>query len=253
MKTISSRSNPIVRARFRELASERRTPTARGCCSTACIWCATRTRPAATSKRSPSPRRGSTASTEEADAGARARSATACRCVSVTDIGLRRDESGAIAVRHRRDRAPHADRRSRRSANTRDGFVLVAVDVQDPGNLGALIRAAEAGGVTGVLVVRRVRESVLVEGAARQHGQRIAAAGRASGLDVGRSSIASQARRRPNGRAGAARRTGARTTIDWTRPRRRCSSAAKVRACRRRRRAHATSASRSRWRRRSSR
>ena len=30
------------------------------------------------------------------------------------------------------------------------GFILVAVDVQDPGNLGSLIRAAEAGGVTGV-------------------------------------------------------------------------------------------------------
>jgi TrmH family RNA methyltransferase len=33
-----------------------------------------------------------------------------------------------------------------------DGFVVVAVDVQDPGNLGAVIRAAEAGGATGVLV-----------------------------------------------------------------------------------------------------
>ena len=33
-----------------------------------------------------------------------------------------------------------------------DGFILVAVDVQDPGNLGSLLRAAEAGGVTGVLV-----------------------------------------------------------------------------------------------------
>jgi TrmH family RNA methyltransferase len=31
-------------------------------------------------------------------------------------------------------------------------FVLVAVDVQDPGNLGALLRAAEAGGVTGAFV-----------------------------------------------------------------------------------------------------
>jgi TrmH family RNA methyltransferase len=31
-------------------------------------------------------------------------------------------------------------------------FLLVVVDVQDPGNLGALIRAAEAGGVTGALV-----------------------------------------------------------------------------------------------------
>ena len=35
---------------------------------------------------------------------------------------------------------------------TDNGFTLVAADVQDPGNLGGLIRAAEAGGVTGVLV-----------------------------------------------------------------------------------------------------
>ncbi|OFW01313.1 MAG: hypothetical protein A3I61_00170 [Acidobacteria bacterium RIFCSPLOWO2_02_FULL_68_18] len=34
----------------------------------------------------------------------------------------------------------------------RDAFVLVAVDVQDPGNLGSLVRAGEAGGATGVLV-----------------------------------------------------------------------------------------------------
>ena len=33
-----------------------------------------------------------------------------------------------------------------------DGFILGAVDVQEPGNVGALIRVAEAGGVTGVLV-----------------------------------------------------------------------------------------------------
>lgn len=33
-----------------------------------------------------------------------------------------------------------------------NGLVLVAVDVQDPGNLGSLIRTAEAGGVTGALV-----------------------------------------------------------------------------------------------------
>lgn len=33
-----------------------------------------------------------------------------------------------------------------------EGLVLVAVDVQDPGNVGALLRAAEAGGVTGALV-----------------------------------------------------------------------------------------------------
>ena len=33
-----------------------------------------------------------------------------------------------------------------------DAFVVAAVDVQDPGNLGSLIRAAEAGGATGVIV-----------------------------------------------------------------------------------------------------
>ena len=33
-----------------------------------------------------------------------------------------------------------------------DAFVVAAVDVQDPGNLGSLMRAAEAGGATGVLV-----------------------------------------------------------------------------------------------------
>jgi RNA methyltransferase, TrmH family len=31
-------------------------------------------------------------------------------------------------------------------------FLLAAVDVQDPGNLGSLVRAAEAGGVSGVIV-----------------------------------------------------------------------------------------------------
>jgi TrmH family RNA methyltransferase len=32
------------------------------------------------------------------------------------------------------------------------GFVLVAIDVQDPGNLGSLVRTAEAAGLSGVLV-----------------------------------------------------------------------------------------------------
>ena len=33
-----------------------------------------------------------------------------------------------------------------------EAFILAAIDVQEPGNVGALIRAAEAGGVTGALV-----------------------------------------------------------------------------------------------------
>ena len=33
-----------------------------------------------------------------------------------------------------------------------DAIVLVAIDVQDPGNVGALMRTAEAGGMTGIFV-----------------------------------------------------------------------------------------------------
>jgi RNA methyltransferase, TrmH family len=35
---------------------------------------------------------------------------------------------------------------------TTAGFTIVAADIQDPGNIGGLIRAAEAGGATGMLV-----------------------------------------------------------------------------------------------------
>jgi RNA methyltransferase, TrmH family len=56
-----------------------------------------------------------------------------------------RTPSGIVAIA-RRPPATAAD--ICRSA----GFVLAAIDVQDPGNLGALLRAAEAGGATGVLV-----------------------------------------------------------------------------------------------------
>lgn len=57
-----------------------------------------------------------------------------------------RTPSGIVAIARR---SPTDARALYRRA---DGFLLVAVDVQDPGNLGAVIRAAEAGGATGVLV-----------------------------------------------------------------------------------------------------
>jgi len=57
-----------------------------------------------------------------------------------------RAPSGLVAIARRAPAAP--DDICRR----RDAFVLVVVDVQDPGNLGSLLRAGEAGGVTGVLV-----------------------------------------------------------------------------------------------------
>ena len=33
-------------------------------------------------------------------------------------------------------------------------LVVIAVDIQDPGNMGALVRSAEAGGATGVIATR---------------------------------------------------------------------------------------------------
>lgn len=57
-----------------------------------------------------------------------------------------RSPSGIVAI---------AGRRSVSAADIcaqPDGFILAAVDVQEPGNVGALIRVAEAGGMTGALV-----------------------------------------------------------------------------------------------------
>ena len=57
-----------------------------------------------------------------------------------------RTPSGIVAIVRRQPATPDA------ICSAGNAFVLAAVDVQDPGNLGSLIRAAEAGGVTGVLV-----------------------------------------------------------------------------------------------------
>jgi TrmH family RNA methyltransferase len=54
--------------------------------------------------------------------------------------------SGIVAI---------ASRRTKTAADVCTGpgaFVLAAVDVQDPGNVGSILRAAEAGGVAGALV-----------------------------------------------------------------------------------------------------
>ena len=79
-------------------------------------------------------------------------------------------------------------------------LVVIAVDVQDPGNFGALLRSAEAGGATGVIAtesgadpfgwkalrgamgsafrlpVARVSDGVAAVALARSHGLRVAAA-----------------------------------------------------------------------------
>jgi RNA methyltransferase, TrmH family len=57
-----------------------------------------------------------------------------------------RTPSGIVAIATRQPTSAEAICRDPRA------FVVAAVDVQDPGNLGSLIRSAEAGGATGVLV-----------------------------------------------------------------------------------------------------
>ena len=59
---------------------------------------------------------------------------------------LFRSPSGIVAIVHRQPTDAAAICEQARL------FALVVVDVQDPGNLGAVLRVAEAGGVTGVIV-----------------------------------------------------------------------------------------------------
>ena len=57
-------------------------------------------------------------------------------------------------------------------------LVLIAHDVQDPGNLGAIVRAAEAGQATSVIAAGGLRGPLRVEGAPRIIRQRAAPAAR---------------------------------------------------------------------------
>ena len=148
MKTISSRDNPIVHA-YRELASEADANGARLLLDGVhLVRDAHAARlefesvAVATSRLAEE--------TEEAEV-ARALDAEGVPVLSVPDTVFAamspvRSPSGiaAIALRTPIDATT--------VWNTPNGFTLVAVDVQDPGNLGALIRAAEAGGVTGAVV-----------------------------------------------------------------------------------------------------
>ena len=88
-------------------------------------------------------------STEEAQL-ARTLEGRGARVLTVNDqtfaaMSPVRTPSGVIAIGRRRPVG--ADEIFRGAGQ----LVLVAVDVQDPGNLGALVRASEAGGVSGVI------------------------------------------------------------------------------------------------------
>lgn len=148
MRTISSRQNPLVRT-FRELA---RTPDptgarllldgvhlvrearAAGVEIEVAAVAAARVRGAG----------------EEADL-ARRLEADGVRVVSAGEqvfaaMSPVRAPSGIVAIARR----PPVD--ACHICAAPDALVLVAVDVQDPGNLGSLLRAGEAGGATGALV-----------------------------------------------------------------------------------------------------
>ena len=145
------------------------------CCSTAPTWSPTRSRPASTVER-----RWSTPTAREraeiADARRRADAAHVDVASSSTAVmdALSPVRSSSAIVAHRRATAGRHDarftRRRRRSSS-------IAVDVQDPGNVGAIVRVAEAAGATGVVAAGH-RRSVRLEGAARLDGQRAAPAGR---------------------------------------------------------------------------
>jgi TrmH family RNA methyltransferase len=148
MKAISSRQNPLVQ-RFRQLA---RTPDPTGArllldgahlVREACTAGAEIEVAAVAASRS----RGAG---EEAEI-ARRLDAEGITVLSATDqafsaISPVRSPSGIVAIARRRP----AD--ASQVCGRPDAFVIVAVDVQDPGNLGSLLRAAEAGGATGALV-----------------------------------------------------------------------------------------------------
>ena len=131
----------------RRLASARRGPRTQG----------------STSRPSPSP-----AIAPDDATGARAGASRGRREVRRrVDAGDGRALAGAIAERAS---PPSRARRCVSTAALRlaaPALVLVAVDVQDPGNVGALVRAAEAGGATGCRL-RSVRRSVRLEGAPRR-------------------------------------------------------------------------------------
>ncbi|MHB2020088.1 MAG: 23S rRNA (guanosine(2251)-2'-O)-methyltransferase RlmB [Candidatus Xenobia bacterium] len=66
-----------------------------------------------------------------------------------------RPHQGVVAVLSARDYADVEDVWRRSERQTEDPFLLVIPQIFDPGNLGALIRTAEAAGVHGVVVGKR--------------------------------------------------------------------------------------------------
>lgn len=146
MSSITSRQHPIVRS-FRELARTSDPTGARVLLDGVHLI---RDAAAAGLELEAVAMAASRSSTSEEAQLARALQGRGARVLTVSDqtfaaMSPVRTPSGVIAIARR---CPvEADDICRGPGQ----LVLVAVDVQDPGNLGALVRAGEAGGVSGVL------------------------------------------------------------------------------------------------------
>ena len=129
-------------------------------------------------------------------------------------LGSTRTPQPVLAV------APMPPRRGARRRSTADGPVLVAVGVSDPGNLGTLVRSAEAAGAPGVVCCGRDRSTsynpkVVRASAGSVFGVPIVVVGRSRRAAAATTLGATGCRRvRRRSADGGARRT---TDVDLTR------------------------------------
>jgi TrmH family RNA methyltransferase len=147
MPVINSRQNPVVRT-FRELARQPDANGARLLLDGAHLI--REAMAAGVEFETVAVAASRIAGTEEADV-ARAAANHGARVLTFAESAFAamspvRAPSGIVAIARRK---PIDAEEIYRQEN---GFVLIAVDVQDPGNVGSLIRAGEAGGISGVLV-----------------------------------------------------------------------------------------------------
>ena len=148
MKLISNRQNPLVRT-FRALADSADNSEVRILLDG--VHLVREARMAGLAFEAVAVESSHLTGASEAGALARALDSTGAPVFSVSPTAFRamspvRTPSGVVAIATRTPSDAGA------ISLTADGFTLVAANIQDPGNVGGLIRAAEAGGATGVLV-----------------------------------------------------------------------------------------------------
>ena len=143
MERISSRQNPIVR-RFRELAHARSS-------SGAALLDGAHLLQEALASHVPVEVVAIADAAVDADARRSPEEArrAGARVLSRHRPGARGDEPGASTVRRRRDRALPSRHARQALDGQRRRSLLILTGVQDPGNVGAIVRAAEACGATG--------------------------------------------------------------------------------------------------------